>query len=288
MAKVERIINLGSSSDGNSFYIELISDANQKPFNLLIECGFEYKELLRRLVKNNIDITDIDAVLVSHKHKDHSASLKELVSRGFTVFAPKSTFDNHSVQVEGNSKIHVVEEYKTFTMSKGINVYPIPLEHHDVNEHIENFGYIINIGDDFNILFAIDTKYLPQDLSDYTFKMIFIEANYIENNIRFALYDAIKQKDKGKISRYKRLYNSHFSLENLARTLDGTINENAKPFNLSQTDIVYLMHLSSNRTTNEKYYTTFLKKFIDSTREKTSAKNSIRVVAMKKEGGFQL
>lgn len=288
MAKVERIINLGSSSEGNAFYIELISDATHRPLNLLIECGFEYKELLKRMVANKIDVSEIDVVLVTHKHKDHSASLKDFVTRGFVVYAPKSVYEHYEIDTFHNPRLNIVEGYVRYLIHEGITIYPIPLEHHDTNEHIENYGYIINIGKNFDILFAIDTKYIPQDLSDYKFKMIFVEANYIENNIKFALYDAQKQNDKGKVSRYKRLYNSHFSLENLARTLDGTINDNAKPFNLSETDLIYLMHLSSNKTTNEQYYTMFLRKFIEQTRHKTFAKNSIRVVAMKKEGGFQL
>lgn len=284
MAKVERVINLGSSSEGNAFYIELVSDADHKPFNLLIECGFDYKTLLKKMIANKIDILDIDAVLITHKHKDHSAAFLDLYKRGYEIYAPQSVFDLLSIDGGKN----VTKAYQKKMIQNGITITPIPLEHHDVNEQVENYGYIINIGENFDILFAIDTKYIPQDLSDYKFKYIFIEANYIEQNIKFALYDAQKNKDKGKVTRYKRLYNSHFSLENLARTLDGTINEDAKPFDLSQTDIIYLMHLSSNKMTNEKYYTFFLSKFIDKTRHKTKAKDTLRVVAMKKEGGFQL
>ena len=282
MPKVERIVNLGSSSEGNAFYIELIAD-NQKPFNLLIECGFEYKDLLKRLIQNKIDVLDIDAVLVTHLHKDHSASFKHLYDRGYKTYAPKSVYEHNNLKYD---ETNALKAYTVNIISPGIFVKPIPLEHHDTDKQIENFGYIIELEKDYSILFAIDTKYIPQDLSDYKFNLIFIEANYIESNIKFALFDAQKNKDRGKVARYKRLYNSHFSLENLARTLDGSINEMAKPFDLSQCDTLFMMHLSRNKQTNEKYYTMFLSKFIDKTRDITKAKDTMRIVAMKKEGGF--
>jgi phosphoribosyl 1,2-cyclic phosphodiesterase len=285
MSRVERIVNLGSSSEGNAFYIEILPANSREPFNILIECGFEYKEMLRKLVENKIDVLDIDAVLVTHLHKDHSASFKTFHERGYKTYAPKSVFEHYNLQYSENN---ILKEYENKSIDDEIVIKPIPLEHHDANVQVENFGFIIEVSNDYHILFAIDTKYIPQDLSAYKFNLIFIEANYVENNIKFALFDAQRKQDRGKVARYKRLYNSHFSLENLAKTIDGSINSMAKPYNLSNCDTIFLMHLSSNKQTNEKYYTMFLSKFIDKTRHITNAKDTLRVVAMKKEGGFVL
>lgn len=280
MEKVGRIINLGSSSAGNAFYLEFHTKVGEK-FNLLLECGFEYKDLLKRFIKHNIDVLDIDAVLVSHLHKDHSASLKDFHERGFISYAPKSVYEHYGIE---NGE--VLKEYKKTFLSQYISILPIPLEHYDSDRQVENFGYIITIDNEYNILFVIDTKYIPQDLSAYQFNMIIIEANYLEDNIKYALNDARLKKDTSKLNRYQRLYNSHFSLENLARTFNGTISENAKPFDLSQCDIIFLTHLSSNKQTNERYYTLFLDKFLQKTANKTKRKDTLKVVAMLKEGGF--
>lgn len=276
---INRIINLGSSSDGNSFYIELQPE-NEKQFNLLIECGFDYNTLLKKFIQNKIDVTDIDAVVVSHLHKDHSMSVKHFVDRGYEVYAPQSVYDLY--HIKGN----VLSSYNPMILSDSINIIPLPMEHYDVNQKVENYGFIIHIKNKYHILFVIDTKYIPQDLSNYQFDMIFIESNYIEDSIKHALYDAEKKQDKGKIKRYERLYNSHFSLENVARTFDGSINKNARPLDLSKTTNIFLMHLSSNRQTNDRYYELFLKNFIDATRDITNAKPNIMVKAMKKDGGF--
>ena len=106
------------------------------------------------------------------------------------------------------------------------------------------------------MLYVIDTRYIPQDLSQYKFDVIFIEANYLEDKVMWAL--TLKEsKNKGNIARYSRLVNSHMSLENLARTLDGSLTEDSKPFNLSKTKLIFLTHLSSGHLTNESYYKNF-------------------------------
>lgn len=285
MDRVKRIINLGSSSEGNAFYLELQTDNHKKTYNLLIECGFEYKEIVKRMLTHKIDMLDIDAILVSHLHKDHSASFKDFHERDYIIYSPKSVYDHFGIE---DTKGHALDAYKWRQIGDDIHVLPLPMEHHDIDKQIENFGYVIKVNNDYQILYVIDTKYIPQDLSEYQFNMMIVEANYLEQNIKYATFDAIKNKNRGNVSRYKRLVNSHFSLENLARTLDGTINHHSKPYDLSKCDIIFLTHLSSNKQTNDRYYSHFLKLFIDSTKDKTKAKDTIKVVSMKKEGGFDV
>ena len=97
--------------------------------------------------------------------------------------------------------------------------------------------------------------------------MIFIEANYLEDKVMWALRDAKRRKNKGNIARYSRLVNSHMSLENLARTLDGSLTEDSKPFNLSKTKLIFLTHLSSGHLTNESYYKIFLTEYLKQTKK---------------------
>lgn len=281
MNRVGRILNLGSSSLGNAFYIELFTNNEQK--NILIECGFEYKELLRRMVKNGIDINSISDVFVTHAHKDHSASVKQLVNAGIPIFAPQSVFTQYDLPMY---EFTTFEEYERKMIYDGFSVVSIPLEHYDTDKKVENFGYIFEIENDFKMLFAIDTKYIPQDLSKFQFNVIFIEANYLHDKIHFAMKNATKSNNYGEQKRYSRLLDSHLSLENLAKTLDGTISKKAKAFDLSKTKAIFLTHLSSNNQTNDNYYKQFLLNYLERTKEKTSMNDDLQVVVCKKEGGF--
>ena len=65
---------------------------------------------------------------------------------------------------------------------KTFKVLGIPLLHQDKGKDIYNLGYIISIANEFNMLYVIDTRYIPQDLSHYKFDVIFIEANYLEES----------------------------------------------------------------------------------------------------------
>lgn len=281
--KIGRLVNLGSSSQGNSFYIELLSEKNTKPLRMLLEVGFDFNELLKRMVKNNIKLNDIDLVVVSHKHHDHSRSMIEFVRRGIPVYAPKQAFEEWNVFYQEQC---LLKEYEWKKLDNGIQVMPLPLEHNDKNEKVETFGYIFNVDLTFNMLFATDTKYIPQDLSNFSFDVIFIEANYLEDTVRYALQDAEKHKNQGNISRYARLVDSHMSLENMVQTLDGSIRDGAKPFNLSKTQVVFLIHLSSNKMTNEQYYKEFTRNYLERTKNKTKKNSNLKVVVCKRDGGF--
>jgi len=277
---VKRIINFGSSSEGNSFYLELQPKLGSQ-VNILIECGFEYNELLKKMIEQKVDVSEIDFILISHHHKDHSASVKHFSERGYQIYAPKSVFDVHNVK-NGN----VVNEMDIIELYDNIEILAVPLEHYDSDKRVENFAYVISIDGLYHILYAIDTRRIPEELKFFKYDIMMIEANYVENNIKIALSDAKKSNDKGKIARYSRLENSHLSLENLARNLDGTIFDGATPFDLSKTTNIFLLHLSSNKLTNERYYELFLSKYIDATRKKTNAHPNLKVRTMLKKGGI--
>ena len=67
-----RLASLGSGSKGNATLIA------SKDTVLLIDCGFPVREMMARLPRLGLEVTDIDAVLVTHEHSDHIAGVPAL------------------------------------------------------------------------------------------------------------------------------------------------------------------------------------------------------------------
>lgn len=70
--------SLGSGSKGNAV---LVSGGGA---NILIDCGLSIKTLVMKLLQAGLNLTDIDAVLITHEHSDHIKSAAEL-SDGFGI-----------------------------------------------------------------------------------------------------------------------------------------------------------------------------------------------------------
>ena len=246
-----KVLSLGSSSSGNSYYIEINRKGYPNPYKLLIECGFRYKELSRRLLNNGISVSDLNGVLVTHEHHDHSLSVPDLLNRGKKVYAPKSVFEHYGVTDQiTNENIMVANHTKR--IADGIDVLGFELEHkNDDGSKTYNLGYIITAECDYGthtILFVTDTQYIRYDLSNYKFNTIFIEANNITRNIVMALKQAQANGDKYKEIHFDRVLHSHMLVENTIKTLVGTKKRNG--FDLRETNVIFLIHLTASGLAN--------------------------------------
>ena len=67
-----RFASLGSGSKGNS---TVFDDGTTR---LLIDLGFSLKEALARLAKLNLSPEELDGILVTHEHADHTAGLDDI------------------------------------------------------------------------------------------------------------------------------------------------------------------------------------------------------------------
>ena len=70
-----KITILGSGSKGNSTYVEV---GNTK---LLIDVGFSYKSMKEKLDKIGVDPKEIDVLLITHDHTDHTYGLKTFLNK---------------------------------------------------------------------------------------------------------------------------------------------------------------------------------------------------------------
>ncbi len=245
------LIALASSSAGNCYYIEL-DRKDQEPVKLLVEAGIKYREIVKKLALEGKQINDIDAVLITHGHNDHSVARKDFVKRGFRVYG------NYLM---ANEKDHVLTHNESKYIAGNTKVTAFSVEH-DAEDPL---GFVIQT-DMETILFATDLKLFKADLSKIKFDYIFLEANYDGRVIHFAKKNAEDKGDKAEIKRYERIVHSHMSISNAVKTL--------KKLNLTSCKAIFLMHLS-DRHANELLF-----------KKQVKDETGTQCFVCKKHGGF--
>ncbi|MGH8273726.1 MAG: MBL fold metallo-hydrolase [Gammaproteobacteria bacterium] len=125
----------GSGSRGNATVIR------SGRTTVMVDCGFTFSEIKRRLERLDLSMEDLDAVLVTHEHGDHISGVGRLAARtGIPVFASAGTaqaaakrrqferartFDSHAVFAIGDLEItpiivpHDAAEPTQFLFSDG-------------------------------------------------------------------------------------------------------------------------------------------------------------------------
>ncbi len=67
-----RICTLASGSSGNSLFIESYGA------KILVDAGISLRQIMLRLRRLDVELTEIDAVIVTHEHSDHTAALPRI------------------------------------------------------------------------------------------------------------------------------------------------------------------------------------------------------------------
>lgn len=209
---------IASSSKGNCY---LLDDGKTQ---ILIEAGITFNKLIRK-----VNISNISGVLVTHEHQDHSKAVSDLIRRGKRVYSAKETFD--ALGIEKNVFAKPIVEYQ-LQMIKTFAIIPFPTQH----DAAKPLGFLIkSFVTNEVVLFATDTYYVKNKFEGLNY--IMIECNYANDILEKRDNISKKQKD--------RLYKSHFELENVKEFLRNQ--------DLSQVKEIYLMHLSSGNSDEERF-----------------------------------
>lgn len=145
---------IGTGSTGNAVRIG----------NIMIDCGMPYKKMKEDLYK-------VDALLLTHSHKDHvlPATFKKIRKDfpNIKVYANAHTAYQYDVdKVIGHAAFKV----------KKVNVIPFDGVH-----DIPVTGFIIRM-DDMNILYMTDSSQINPP-EGYVFDYVFLESNYDEKKL---------------------------------------------------------------------------------------------------------
>lgn len=208
---------LASSSAGNAY---VVSDQET---HILLECGISHSKLQKL---SGFSLSEFQACLVSHEHKDHAKAVADLISRGMAVYMSSGTAE--ALETEG---VELIEHMSQFNVGS-LDIVPFTT-FHDAREPL---GFLIKSRVDGDVLaFATDTVNLRYKFPGLN--ILAIEANYDKN----ILERCEKMPEK---VRY-RITNSHMEIDTLCDYL--------RSLDLSQCREIHLLHLS-DATSHEGHF----------------------------------
>lgn len=209
--------SLASSSAGNAY---VVSDQETR---ILVECGISHKKLQKL---SGFRLSEFQACLVSHEHKDHAKSVEDLISRGMAVYMSLGTAE--ALETDG---VELIENLGQFNVGS-LDIVPFTT-FHDAREPL---GFLIKSRLDGDVLaFATDTVNLRYKFPGLN--ILAIEANYDK-----AILDRCEKMPE-KV-RY-RITNSHMEIDTLCDYL--------RSLDLSQCREIHLLHLS-DATSHEGHF----------------------------------
>ena len=167
------LIVLGSGSSGNTALVR------GEGTTILVDAGLSARKTLARLDIAGISVGEIDAVLLTHEHGDHTAGLPVLLrSLGCPVYATRLTAD----ELRENNPRHAKTSWKVFgkgsPFSLGsfeITAFAVP---HDAADPV---GFTIRCGD-LSLGILTDLGHVNSAIIEQIQEVdgLFVEANHDE------------------------------------------------------------------------------------------------------------
>ena len=212
-----RFESLASSSGGNAY---IVSDNDTR---ILLECGVSHKKLQKL---SGFSLSEFQACLVTHEHKDHAKSVAELISRGMELYMSQGT-----AEALETDAVNLIENMEQFNVGS-LDIVPFTTFH----DAAEPLGFLIKSRVDGDVLaFATDTVNLRYKFPGLN--ILAIEANYDKNILERC--ERMPEKVKYRIT------NSHMEIDTLCDYL--------RSLDLSQCREIHLLHLS-DATSHEGHF----------------------------------
>ena len=206
--------SLASSSSGNAY---LVSDGQT---NILIECGLSHKKLQQAC---GFKLTSLDAVLISHEHKDHSQCVDKLLASGIPVYLSQGTA--RALELPEKLLDMATEMVAGLQFTVGTMVIKPFSTFHDAQEPM---GFVMQSQVDWDVFaFATDTVNLPYNFPGVN--ILALEANFQQ--------DILDRSERMPEKTKKRVSNTHMEIDKLCECL--------RRMDLTQCRELWLLHLSS-------------------------------------------
>ncbi|MDD3766967.1 MAG: MBL fold metallo-hydrolase [Eubacteriales bacterium] len=174
-----KLCTLVSGSSGNSIFL------SHNGTNILIDCGVSGKQIQNSLNQINVSADEIDYILVTHEHIDHSKGVGVLSRRyDIPIVASHGTWLGMEIgEIADHNKI-VFNENSQMDIG-GIGVTPFDTPH----DAMQPKGYKFDLGDK-RIAIATDIGHINQNIKDAVFgcEIVILEANYDEDMLESGPY----------------------------------------------------------------------------------------------------
>lgn len=201
-----RFATLGSGSSGNVTWVET------RDLKILIDAGLSAREIERRLATIGHSLEEVDLVLLSHEHDDHSRGLEQLTRRHpVAVAASRGTLAMVAERLDSRCERVELSPERPRRLS-GLEVTGIPLAH----DAQEPMGFRLAIGEDV-FAHATDFGHVHQGLRDAFMDAtaLLIESNHDIDLVKHGPYPwSLKRRVLGDLG--------HLSNEALALFLERT------------------------------------------------------------------
>ena len=212
---------MGSGSRGNA---ALVTTARTK---VLVDAGFSFRSLCRRLAEIGESAQSLDAVLISHEHSDHVSGLAALTKK---VKAPvyMTARTEHAIEW-GEKKPHV----ETFEAGAKLAIGDLEIETFTIpHDAVDPVGFAFR-QNGFKVGLATDLGYMTDSIKRHLSgcDMLVLESNHDLEMLKVGPYPwFVKQRVMSRVG--------HLSNQAVSDFL-------ATDFDL-QTRILVLAHLSGN------------------------------------------
>ncbi len=224
---------LFSGSNGNSIFIAY------KDTRLLIDCGCSFKRIKESLHSIGEDISDLDAIFLTHSHTDHTSALPMMLKNlDLKVCGTKGTLIEVYPKIcDYTDKIFQIDRHQS------VGVLDLRMESFAVpHDACHTVGYNIYAGDK-TVSILTDVGHLADNLyTDVKGKdLVFLESNHDLNTLENCSYPFhLKQRIRG--------VEGHLSNENAGKFATHLVREGTKK--------IILGHLSGEANTTELAYET--------------------------------
>lgn len=189
--------------------------------SLLLDAGISYTRLKQEMWEKDLYSTDLDVVLITHKHKDHSFSAPRLRDVGIPLVMPEEVMEGVKFDRVGLTPAVSEEDISVGPW----RVVPLQVDHGEV----DCVAYLVISGEGEKLLYLTDASTFNYQLSGLT--RVMIECNWQEE-----ILDELLESGELEVAHAVRSVKTHLSL--------GSTVEILRRQDLSEVKEIALIHLS--------------------------------------------
>lgn len=180
-----KFCNLYSGSSGNSTYIEV---DNTK---ILIDAGVSSQKIAKALASIHVELDEINAILVTHEHIDHTKGLSTISKKYSTpIYATAKTWTQMSDLKINPDTMNIFSAEDSFSIGDVI-IHPFSIPH----DAVDPCGFSLATGDK-KITVATDIGHIEDNLIEEMIgsDILLIESNYDRDTLLCGSYPYFLKK----------------------------------------------------------------------------------------------